>query len=41
LKRTLSFGILYKYKTDEGLIMQGWTDSDYAGWYNDQGTKGW
>jgi hypothetical protein len=36
LKRTLSFGILYKYKTDEGLIMQGWTDSDYAGDHDDR-----
>ncbi|MCI22191.1 copia-type polyprotein, partial [Trifolium medium] len=36
LKGTLSLGILYKCKTGNDLIMQGWSDSDYAGDYDDR-----
>ncbi|MCH82858.1 copia-type polyprotein [Trifolium medium] len=36
LKGTLNFGILYKYKADIELIMQGWSDSDYAGDHDDR-----
>ncbi|MCI45101.1 hypothetical protein A2U01_0066340, partial [Trifolium medium] len=30
LKGNLVFGIMYKCKTYGDLMMQGWTDSDYA-----------
>jgi hypothetical protein len=36
LKGTLNLGILYKCKTDNNLILQGWSDSDYAGDYDDR-----
>jgi transposase InsO family protein len=36
LKGTLKLGILYKHKDGVGLKMQGWTDSDYAGDYDDR-----
>jgi hypothetical protein len=36
LKGTLSFGMMYKNGDGQDLIMQGWTDSDYAGDYDDR-----
>ncbi|CAI8608011.1 unnamed protein product [Vicia faba] len=36
LKRTLKFGILYKKEITGSLIMQGWTDYDYAGDHDDR-----
>ncbi|MCH89491.1 putative copia-type polyprotein [Trifolium medium] len=33
--RTLDFGVMYKCKTDNELIVQGWSDSDYAGDHDD------
>ncbi|PNX65015.1 putative copia-type protein, partial [Trifolium pratense] len=36
LKGTLSFGVMYKCGTGEELKMQGWTDSDYAGDFDDR-----
>jgi hypothetical protein len=36
LKATVSFGIMYKSKAEANLTMQGWTDSDYAGDYDDR-----
>lgn len=35
-KGTLSFGILYRCKTDGDLMMQGWTSSDYASDHDDR-----
>jgi hypothetical protein len=35
LKGTLSYEILYKCKTGNELILQGWSDSDYAGDHDD------
>jgi hypothetical protein len=36
LKATVSFGIMYKSKAEANLTMQGWTDSDYVGDYDDR-----
>ncbi|GAU26480.1 hypothetical protein TSUD_294490 [Trifolium subterraneum] len=36
IRGTLSLGIMYKYKTGKGLTVQGWSDSDYAGDYDDR-----
>jgi hypothetical protein len=36
LKGTLNLGILYKCKTDKNLVLQGWSDSDYAGDHDDR-----
>ncbi|KAK2427210.1 putative mitochondrial protein [Trifolium repens] len=36
LKGTLDHGILYKPKTGDELILEGWSDSDYAGDYDDR-----
>jgi hypothetical protein len=36
LKGTLNLGILYKCRADNELMMQGWTDSDYAGDHDDR-----
>ncbi|MCI04240.1 copia-type polyprotein, partial [Trifolium medium] len=36
LKGTLNLGILYKCKKGTELIMQGWSDSDYAGDHDDR-----
>jgi hypothetical protein len=36
LKGTLSFGMMYRSNVGQNLIMQGWTDSDYAGDYDDR-----
>jgi hypothetical protein len=36
LKGTLDHGILYKPKTGDKLILEGWSDSDYAGDYDDR-----
>jgi hypothetical protein len=36
LKGTLSLGILYKCKADKELMLQGWSDSDYAGDHDDR-----
>jgi hypothetical protein len=36
LKGTLSLGILYKCKANKELMLQGWSDSDYAGDHDDR-----
>ncbi|CAJ2635927.1 unnamed protein product [Trifolium pratense] len=36
LKGTLGFGILYKSKSNTGLCLKGWCDSDYAGDLDDR-----
>jgi hypothetical protein len=36
LKGTLSYGILYKCKAGNELMLQGWCDSDYAGDHDDR-----
>ncbi|GAU45313.1 hypothetical protein TSUD_300420 [Trifolium subterraneum] len=36
LKGTTCFGMMYKGKTDKGLIIQGWSESDYAGDHDDR-----
>ncbi|XP_058746032.1 uncharacterized mitochondrial protein AtMg00810-like [Vicia villosa] len=36
LKGTMSYGILYKQSEDGNLKLVGWTDSDYAGDYDDR-----
>ncbi|CAJ2658384.1 unnamed protein product [Trifolium pratense] len=36
LKGTMKFDILYKCKSDIGLTLQGWSDSDYAGDHDDR-----
>ncbi|KAK2451463.1 putative mitochondrial protein [Trifolium repens] len=36
LKGTLDHGILYKPKAGDELILEGWSDSDYAGDYDDR-----
>ncbi|MCI69682.1 hypothetical protein A2U01_0090945, partial [Trifolium medium] len=36
LKGTMNYGILYRSTNEENVTLVGWTDSDYAGDYDDR-----